>query len=344
MVQIRDVAHRADVSVGTVSRVLNGSAPVRAELRQRVEEAIEELGYRPNRLAQSLRRQRSDTWGLVIPDVTNPFFGELALHVETAAARHGHSVILGNSANSQEVELKYVETLAERQVDGLILVPSQETVALEAANDVPIVIVDREIEGYDLVASNHKAGARAATEYLADLGHEIIACIAGPRNLSVAKQRLQGYREVVEPVFSARGIDIDDFVSSGSFDYASGIHAATELLRRKPRPTAIFASSDQQAIGALRACADSRLSVPEDVSVFGFDDIDLAGLVKPRLSTVAQQTQAIAEFAVALLLDRDATSSASRRSYILPTELKLRESCTSPVNPRTLPRREGAHE
>lgn len=326
LASIRDVAERAGVSVGTVSRVINGNSAVRPVLRSRVETAIRELGYRPNALAQSLRRQRSHTLGLVIPDITNPFFGELAMHIESAAAKSGYSLILCNSMNAREEEEVYVQTLADRRVDGLILVASAGTRTLPRPRRIPIVLADRELAGADLVASDHRGGAMLAVEHLTGLGHEVIACVAGPQDLSPAVQRYEGYAAVVTARFGAVGLDLADYVAFGSFDYQTGFEGAMALLRRRPRPTAIFASSDQQAIGALRACADLGLKVPGDISIVGFDDIPLAQLVKPRLTTVAQPISAIGELAVVRLLERAAALRRPRQRDLLLTTLKVRDS------------------
>jgi LacI family transcriptional regulator len=300
MTSIIDVARKARVSVGTASNVLNGDPRVGRELRKRVLAAIKALDYAPNALARGLRIQRTHTLGLVIPDVTNPFFGELAKRVGEAADAIGCSVILGNSDDRRAVEATHLRMLATRRIDGLVLVPTPETRDLEPLRNIPSVVIDRPLRGWPSVATDHRAGAKAAVQHLVDLGHRRIGCIAGPDDLAVARERQKGYRLIVEERLSAKDGPIAEYVFVGRFDYDSGYEGAMQLLRRV-RPTAIFASSDQQAIGALRAAADLGLRVPEDLSVAGFDAIPLAQHVTPRLTTVAQPIAAIAEKAVWLL-------------------------------------------
>ena len=332
-----DVAKRADVSVGTVSRVINRVPEVTPELRALVEAAIEELGYRPNHLARSFRRQRSSTFGLVIPDVTAPFFAELAKHIEAAALQLDYTLLLGNAMYSPDVERVYLNMLADRRVDGLILAPCSSVNPVAARERARVVVVDRELPGMDLVSSNHRGGAVSAVEYLLELGHVVLACIAGPQDLPPLRERYQGYLDTVTPLLSKRGLDVESFVRTGPFDYQFGYEAAQSLLTAtSPRPTAIFCSSDQQAIGVLRACGDLGLSVPGDLSVTGYDDIPLASLVAPRLTTVRQSIEAIARYAVERLVDRLASPGMRRRRIFLPTELVVRASCAA--LPRRRPR------
>lgn len=338
-VTVKDVAGRAGVSVGTVSRVLNNNPKVSREMRERVIEAVKELGYTPNALAQSFRRQQSHSLGLVVPDITAPFFGELAKHIGGASRHSGYSVLLGDSEYSQETERTFVTALADRRVDGLILVPTS------AANPVPesvrprVVVVDRELAGLDLVSSDHRVGAIQAAEYLLDLGHRVIAFLAGPQELPSLKQRYEAYVSSLGETFGALGLDIDSYVRKGPYVYEFGYEAAVDLLTRikPPRPTALIASSDQQAIGALRACADLEIDVPGEVSIIGFDDIPLASLVTPRLTTVRQPIEEISQVAVSRLLERLKVRPSRRRRVLLPTELVVRASSGPPPR-RSSPR------
>jgi LacI family transcriptional regulator len=330
MVKIVDVARRAGVSVGSVSRVINDHPTVTPATRERVELAVRELGYVPNAIAGSLRSRRSKTVGLIIPDVTNPFFSELALHVERSAAAAGYNVILGNSDNSVDQETYYLHALAVRRVDGIIFVPANET-SRSAEIAIPVVVVDRELGGYPFVASDNRAGAKSATEYLHLLGHRLIACVAGPKDLPNAQERRRGYEEVAFPILRSAGVDPSEYIVSADFSYDSGYAATQSLLEVTPRPTAIFASSDQQAIGGLRAAADLGLIVPRDLSIVGFDDIPLANLVMPRLTTVAQPVAEIGALAMRLLLGLLSGAAAPRRRrHLLATSLQLRQSCAPP--------------
>jgi LacI family transcriptional regulator len=330
MVKIVDVARRAGVSVGSVSRVINDHPTVTPATRARVELAVRELGYVPNAIAGSLRSRRSKMVGLIIPDVTNPFFSELALHVERSAAAAGYNLVLGNSDNSVDQETYYLHALAVRRVDGIIFVPANET-SRSAEIAIPVVGVDREIDGCPFVASDNRAGAKSATEYLHSLGHRLIGCVAGPGDLPNARERRRGYEEVALPILRMAGVDPSDYIVSADFSYDAGYAATRSLLKVSPRPTAIFASSDQQAIGGLRAAADLGLAVPLDLSVVGFDDVPLAKLVMPRLTTVAQPVAEIGVLAMQLLLDLLSGAEAPRRRrHLLATSLRLRQSCAPP--------------
>jgi LacI family transcriptional regulator len=330
MTKIGDVARRAGVSVGSVSRVINEHPTVTPATRERVKLAIRELGYVPNAIAGSLRSRRSKTIGLIIPDVTNPFFSELALHVERSAAAAGYNLILGNSDNSVDQETYYLHALAVRRVDGIILVPANESSrSIEFA--IPIVCVDREADRLPFVASDNRAGAKSAIEYLQRLGHHLIGCIAGPKELPNARERRAGYEDLALPILRAAGVDPAAYIVSTEFSYDSGYAATRRLMDVAPRPTAIFASSDQQAIGGLRAAADLGLAVPGDLSIVGFDDIPLANLVMPRLTTVGQPVAEIGVLAMQLLLDLFSGAAAPRRRrHLLATSLQIRQSCAPP--------------
>ena len=330
MAKIVDVARRAGVSVGSVSRVINDHPTVSSATRERVEAAVRELGYVPNAIAGSLRSRRSKTIGLIIPDVTNPFFSELALHVERSAAAAGYDLILGNSDNSAERQKHYLRALAVRRVDGIILAPARG-VDTSFEFEIPLVGVDREVVGRQFVASDNRAGAKSAIEYLHQLGHSLIACVAGPKDLRNAQERRTGYEEVALPILRSAGVDPAAYMVTADFSYDSGYAAIRRLMDVAPRPTAIFASSDQQAIGGLRAAADLGLAVPGDLSIVGFDDIPLAKLVMPRLTTVGQPVAKIGTFAMQLLLDLlSGATPPRRRRHLLATSLQIRQSCAPP--------------
>jgi LacI family transcriptional regulator len=333
MASIGDVARLAGVSLGTASRVMNGNPAVTPELRDRVLAAAAELDYQPNVLARALRSSRTHSIGLILPDVTNPFFGELAKHVEQVAAGINYTVMLANSNDNPKAEADYIKALTGRQVDGLLIVPCEETKALPRDIKVPIVLVDRPLRGYSVVQCDHRGGATAAVQHLVSLGHRRIGCIAGPRHLNVARERYEGYRAVAAPIYKQNGFALAADTVTAHFDYDCGYEAALKLLTRTERPTAIFASSDQQAIGALRAAADLDLKVPGDVSIVGFDAISLAKLVTPRLTTVAQPIAAIADIAVRTVL-RAREPDARIERHRLPTLLQPANS-SGPVPGRT---------
>ena len=327
---IRDVAKKAGVSVGTVSRVVNGHPSVTMAKRQLVQSAIAELKYRPDAFAQSLRKRTSNTIGVIIPDIRNPFFAELMQCIEIRARALGYSVLFVSSDEDPAAETEHIEAFAARKVDGILLLPSNTATSAPHIDGVPIVVVDRPIKGHPAVAADNRGGARLGVEYLVSLGHRRIACIAGPKDSITAKSRLAGFLDVMTSHYRTARLRIADYVAYGDFDYAGGQSAADALLGGPAlRPTAIVAGSDQQAIGALRAAADRCIGVPSDLSVVGFDGILLSDLVTPRLTTVVQPAAKIAEAAVALVL-RAGPMSASNAPNLLECELVVRDSCAPP--------------
>ncbi len=278
---IRDVAERAGVALGTVSRVLNDHPSVTPELRARVKAVIEELNYHPDPNAQSMRSKVSRLIGIVVPDLTNPYFAELVQSTERSAMARGLSVIVMSSQEDAKAEADRIRALASRKVDGVVLVPTAGFHSVGAPKGLPLVIIDREIADRPLVAADHRAGARMAVEHLLALGHRRIGMAAGPAQSASGRDRLAGYQDAMTAALGEP--PADDWIVRGSFDYESGRQAGVELLSRPPtiRPTAIFASSDQQAIGCLRAAVDLGIAVPSGLSVVGFDGIFVTNVVTP---------------------------------------------------------------
>ena len=327
------MAERAGVAVGTVSRVLNEHPSVTAEIRARVKAVIKELGYRPDPFARSMRSKISRLIGIVIPDLTNPFFAELVQCAERAATAHGHNVIFMTSFDDAAREADRLMQLAGRKVDGIIIVPSTGLHSIKAPKGLPLVAVDRLVDNFPGVAADHRGGARIAVEHLVRLGHRRIACIAGPAGSASAQDRLRGYLDVVEALDDRQPDQaIAPLVVAAAFDYESGCAAGTYLLARPraERPTAIFASSDQQAIGCLRAANDLGIPVPAGLSIVGFDGIPLSNLTTPRLTTVTQPISQIAEAAISALLgQRDMPRIG--KPHLFECALVERESSAPPV-------------
>lgn len=328
MVTIHDVAIRAGVSATTVSHVVNGTRPVSAQLSVRVQQAMRELGYQPNALARSLRRKQTQTIGLIVPDNSNPFFAEMAHSVEYAAYGNGHAVVLCNSDDDAEREALYLDLLLKRQVDGIVLVAaatSGDSLRALIQRGLPLVVVDRDLAypAHDCVLTDHETGGYAATEHLAQLGHKRIACIAGPSDLGSSSGRVAGHRAALR----AAGLGVDQsLVVRGDFRDHSGYVATQKLLKRSKPPTAIFACNDLMAIGAMAAARDAGLSVPEDISVVGFDDIHLAGYLNPPLTTVAQPMAELGRVAAELLLQRLVDRSLPPRRVMLRNRLVIRRT------------------
>ncbi len=326
---IVDVAERAGVSTGTVSNVLSGARRVRPETRSRVEEALRDLGFRPNRVARALSQRRTHTVGMVVPDVTNPFFATLILTAEQALAERGFAVLFGNAGNDAEVESRYLAEFAERRVDGLVAATSGVAPELLAAvaRQVPTVLVDRTIDDWpgDTVAGDDRRGMASAVAHLAAMGHERIALVDGDHGLSTGRDRLDGARQQLD----ALGLEPAS-VTAGPFTLESGYERASALLSGSVRPTAICAANDLLAIGALRAAVAHGIDVPGTLSVTGFDDIAFAAYTSPPLTTVRQQPRRIASAIVDVLTRRIEDPSAPRARVVVDAELVVRGSTATP--------------
>jgi len=331
MSTIKDVAQHAQVSVATVSHVVNDTRFVSEATRLRVRQAIEELRYVPSALARSLKSNRTHTVGMMIPNNSNPYFAEIIRGIEDTCYGAGFNVILCNSDDDPLKQSTYVRLLSEKQVDGLIVLSSGSDVELLdtlRAATMPQVVVDREIDDLaaDLVEVNHEAGGYLATQHLLQFGHRRIACIAGPQTLSSARQRVQGYRRALHEA----GLAVDDgLLRCGDFTSAGGHAAMSSLLDAASpvdRPSAVFASNDLMAIGAICAAAGAGLSIPKDLSVIGFDDIALAAYSNPPLSSIVQPKHQTGELAAQLLLQRIAQPDREPQRMILQPSLLVRQS------------------
>ncbi len=305
--KIQDVAARAGVSVGTVSRVLAGNPAVKHGPLLRVKAAIEELGYRPNQLARALRSNRINVIGLLIPDILNPYFAQLANELERISADAGYALILSSSHNDPKREARQLIAVLEQKPVAIIFVPTSERLAADVPAPTRALSIDRPAIGHAAITVNQQQGAAVALDHLVELGHRRIAYLAGPDTTINARERLKGFLNRATEI-SATGIALSIDVHRGDFDFQSGEQIARALLQKPKgeRVTAIAAASDQQAIGAIRAARDLGLVVPTDLSVVGFDDITLANLIVPRLTTVQQPVAEMAETAVRAVLAFDA--------------------------------------
>ena len=309
MATVKDVAREAEVSVGTVSKVLSKDPTVKVALRERVYQAVKELDYRPNLVARALRTNTINTLGLVLPDIANPFFAQLAKDIEAEARKIAHTVMLANSNNDPDIEVRQVEALLNQFPRGLIVVGSTNRSSNEVQTSVPIISIDRRYCSYGLVSTNHEVASAMVAKHLIELGHRKIVYISGPQSTEVGKQRCQGFCNEID-----RQTDSNIVLSvvEGKFDYDSGESLARKILQMPGdfQPTAIAAASDQQAIGVLRAARDLGVDVPSMISVTGFDDIALAHLYAPRLTTVSQRTDELARIAVQQIVNEDTDISA----------------------------------
>lgn len=334
MATIHDVAKRAGVAPITVSRVVNNSGYFSQETRRRVESAIAELEYVPNRLARSLRSKRTNTLALVLTDITNPFFTTLARGVEDAASDAGFMVIFCNTDESETEERKYLQVLLQQQVDGILLVParsSAEPVKLIQKQNTPVVVLDRRVPPeaqVDMVHCDNENGAYQLVKTLIDLGHRQIAILGGPRSVSTADDRLAGYQRAL---CEAGVTNNDHLIYAGTFTQASGYELVQQVLKAEPRPTALFAANNLIAIGALRALRDSGLRVPEEMAMVSFDDLPANLVTFPFFTVVAQPAYEMGFTATQLLLARLAGKAPEQcQEVILPTEMIVRQSSGQP--------------
>ncbi len=331
---MKDVAQLAKVSVSTVSYVLNATGPVGADRRARVLDAVRALNYIPNESARSLKRQSASTIGLIIPDLSNQFFSLLAQGVTHAAAARGVLVVLCNSESSEEAESGNARLLRSQRVDGVIYLTAfhESPSALRELQSLgPVVLVDERVPGADLpaVVADGRRGAREVATHVVRLGHVRFACIGGPTALWTAEQRLAGYREAL----ALGGLDPDAMeVHVGDYRMGSGYELAQKALggSRAARPTALLCANDMMAIGALEYCRTAGLRVPGDVSIVGFDDVPMAPLLSPRLTTVRQPAHEMGMGAAELLIDLIQGHQPDVPKPH-PVEVKVRESTGKPV-------------
>ena len=329
MATMKDVALKAGVSIGTVSNVMSGARPVRPETAARTRAAMAELNYLPNGIARSLRGRRTRTVGLSVPDNANPFYAETARAIEAACADAGFGLMLSNTARSTELERASIALFLEKRVDGIIVATSSsaEVIAGARTANVPLIVLDHDHPGLgaDAVLVDHRRGGELAARHMLDLGHREIACITG-LPIHADASRVQGFRAVLRDA----GLDLPDTLIEASLSRAEdGYRATMALLARHPSITAIFASNDLTALGAVRAGYDYGRPVPDALSVIGYDDISLAGVVLPRLTTIRQPLAEIGRRAIDVLQRRIEHPTDKAERWVLPVELIVRESTTA---------------
>lgn len=327
MPNLYDVAKYAGVSIATVSRVLSNQTVVHPDTRAKVMEAIAKLDYVPNSLARALATNRSSVLGLIIPDITNPFFSYVARGCEEMCHSHNFDLAI-YSAGSQELEeTAFYRLLRERQVDGLILASPvlSQKIPPRFIQDIPKVYIDHAPDSAeaDCVCVENAAGARLAAAHLIDHGHHRIAIVSGFPNSHAGAARLRGFKSAL----ADRGIELPErFILTCGFDPSEGVEAATTLMALDPSPTAIFATNDMLAIGVLRGLQSLGYKVPADVSLVGFGDLPFSQFIIPSLTTVFVDKLELGAQAVDLLLSRIEQPSLAPRKMSLPVELTVRES------------------
>ncbi len=333
--RIQDVAKLARVSTATVSRALANPDRVSPEARGRVLEAIARTGYVPNPAARSLRSQKTNMVLVVLPDLANTFFSKILRGIEETLFDAGYGMIIGDLDGSPEKEAHFAAFTAAGRVDGAILLnghvfgQSRDGKGSEARINIPLVALCEAIPGADIpqIEIDNRAAARQMTQYLASLGHRRIAYVSGPADNVLEHERFQGYQDGLRDA----GIPFDlQFVIPGDFTIAAGTMAGERVLSQTNRPTAVFCTSDQMAIGLIRTLLSGGLKVPDDISVAGFDDIEFAAVMEPALTTIHQPRRELGQAAASVLIDL-LQGRPTPKSIQVKTDLVIRESVSSPA-------------
>ena len=326
---LKDVAREANVSLKTASRVLNDERYVRPEVRKRVQAAIVSLGYRSNDLARTLKLGTTRTIGLVIADISNPFYAAFAQGVARIARRRGYTVVLSASDEGLPAEREYVELLVRQRIAGLLVVPAagdHSYLGSERSRGLPIVAVERPLEGLDndCVLVENEAGARAMTAHLIGHGRRRIALLSGSPDIYTYAMRLRGYRLAVESAGCPQIIRLISPTIEGAAE------ATVALMSETEPPDAICCVNNRITVGVLGALRRLGMSVPDELAVVGFDDFELSDVVRPGLTMVRQPAVELGTTAATLLIDRiEGIESGPPRAITLPVELMVRDSCGS---------------
>ncbi len=332
MTTISDVAKQASVAPVTVSRVINRVGNVSPATQQRVEQAIEELGYVPSGVAQSLRSKRTRSLALLVPDIQNAFWTTVARGVEDAAQQRGYSVLLCNTDEDPAKQQRYLDVVVSQRVDGVLIAPyssdSHDLARLRGRN-VPTVVIDRRVDGWevDSVSGDSLSGAHALVSHLIALGHRRIAMLAGPAATATAADRVAGYRLALA---EARIAEDPRLIWYGEYKAASGERMMAQALGAGAAPTAVFAANNAIAMGVIDELARRGLRIPHDIALVTFDDLPNTARLFPFLTVAVQPAYEIGVDAAGLLVDRlDTDAPLPPRHVVLPTELIIRHSCGS---------------
>jgi LacI family transcriptional regulator len=328
-VTIYDVAREAGVSMATVSRVVNNNPNVKPQTRKKVFEAIERLGYRPNAVARGLASKKTTTVGVVIPDISNAIFAEVARGIEDIANMYRYNIILCNADKKKDKEISVINTLLEKQVDGLLFMGgtvTQEHIEAFRTSSVPIVLcaTTDDNNAIPAVDIDHEKAAFDAVHLLIENGHRNIGMISGTlQDPANGYARFQGYKRALEQA----NIPVrDEHIRVGNYRYESGIEAMQYFIDLAEKPTAIFAATDEMAIGAIHTIQDAGLKVPEDISVISVDNSRMASMVRPLLTTVAQPMYDIGAVSMRLLTKLMNKEHVEQAKFVLPHEMIVRKS------------------
>lgn len=329
VVQLKDVAKRAGVGVGTASRVINNHPSVTEDKRKRVLDAIEELGYKRNAIAGSLKTNKTKTIGVIIPDISNEYYSDIVRGAEDIASEFQYTIILCNTDSKLKREISTINMLCEKQVDGLIMITyhmTEKTLNCLLATGIPVMMVATLVENHDISTVNisNEAAAYDATNYLIKLGHKRIAMITGPLDdIDGGLNRLNGYKRAL----SENNLPIDEsIICTGDYRYNSGYSNMKELLKRNFNISAVFTASDYMAIGASKAIQEKGLRVPNDIAIIGFDNLTITEYAYPSISTVAQPCYEMGQVAVRRLTSLINDETIDNSHLILPHRIIERAS------------------
>jgi len=333
-ITVYDIAKEANVSVSTVSRVLNDTAPVKASTREKVNAVIKKYQFQPNALARSLISKATGMIGMILPDITNPFFPEVFKGAEDEARAKGYTLFLCNSGGDNRRESEYLSALMEKRVDGILFLggrinstrcrPELADEVAELSERIPVVLVNGTLPKHSLhrVLTDEAAGAESASQHIIGLGHREIAFIGGVADMMPTVQKVKAFKKkMTENRLRIR----PEWIVHGDFSVESGKASMTKLLRGRERPSAVLCVNDFTAVGAVKAAIEHGLRVPEDISIVGYDDTPLATTVIPELTTVTQQTYELGKQSVHLL-HRLISGEKAKKVTILEPQLVVRQS------------------
>lgn len=331
MVTIDDVAKLAGVSNSTVSRVLNKKEYVKESTRNRVYDAVAQLGYKPSRIARSLRANASQIIGLIISDIQNPFFTSLVRAVEDIAYEHNYSLLLCNTDEDPEKENLYVELMLSERVSGVIITPTREygcPVSKLLEMNVATVCVDRQVFDCetDSVVSNNKESSFKLVDHLINNGHQRIGALFGPSKITTFRERLEGYRNA----HLQHNLSLDEnLIKQGSPKEQEGYVLTNQLLDLPERPTALIAGNNLMALGAFHAIKDNKIALPDDISLVSFDDREWTQLITPTITVASQPTYEMGKQAAELVMRRLENENYPIMHIVLESEIVFRESVIS---------------
>lgn len=333
MATMKDIARLAQVSTSTVSHVINGSRFVSDEIREKVMRIVAELNYTPSAVARSLKVRETKTIGLLVTATNNPFFAEVMAGVEQYCQQHQYNLIIATTDGDAKRLQQNLQTLMHKQVDGLLLMcgDSRFQADIELTISLPLVVMDwwfTELNA-DKILENSALGGYLATKALIDAGHRKIGIITGNLKKSVAQNRLQGYKNALSEAKIALN---PHWIVESHFDFEGGVLGIQSLLTQSSRPTAVFCCSDTIAVGAYQAIQQQGLRIPQDLSIMGYDDIELARYLSPPLSTICQPKAELGKLAVEALLQRIKNPNENYRTLVLEPTCILRGSISTPSN------------